>query len=91
MNLFGICFCRRKFLMTKQVINHESIHTAQMREMLYVGFYLFYLVEWLCRLISKRSSFDAYMAISFEREAYAHDKDMDYLAKRKHFAWAKYL
>ncbi|MGI6222930.1 MAG: hypothetical protein ACOYJG_04915 [Prevotella sp.] len=90
-NLFGLCFCREDAVITKRVVNHESIHTAQMRELLYVGFYLFYILEWLCRLIACRSSYQAYMAISFEREAYAHDEDFSYLKRRKHYAWTKYL
>ena len=68
-NLFGFCFCRRDAVITKRVVNHESIHTAQMRELLYVGFYVLYVAEWLYRLLLIRSSYDAYMAISFEREA----------------------
>jgi len=90
-NLFGFCFCRRDAVITKRVVNHESIHTAQMRELLYVGFYVLYVAEWLYRLLLIRSSYDAYMAISFEREAYRHDGDDSYLKQRRHFAWTKYL
>ena len=90
-NLFGFCFCRREAVITRRVLNHEGIHTAQMRELLFVGFYLLYVVEWLYRLIRLRSRLDAYMTISFEREAYAHDADYDYLTKRRHFAWTKCL
>lgn len=78
-NLFGLCFCRRDAVITKRVVNHESIHTAQMRELLYVGFYVLYVAEWLYRLLRIRSSYDAYMAVSFEREAYRHDGDDSYL------------
>ena len=90
-NLFGLCFCRKEAVITKRVVNHESIHTAQMRELLYVGFYVLYVAEWLYRLLRIRSSYDAYMAISFEREAYRHDGDDSYLKQRRHFAWTKYL
>lgn len=31
------------------------------------------------------------MNLSFEREAYRHMNDLDYLKKRKPYAWAKYL
>ena len=46
-------------------------------------FYL-YIVEWLLRLIFGG---DAYRNISFEREAYSHEEDKEYLRMRKHFAW----
>lgn len=61
-NLFGILFVRRGCYMSERDFNHEAIHTAQMKEMLYVGFYLWYLVEWLIRLFGKG---DAYRNLSF--------------------------
>ena len=33
----------------------------------------------------------AYLNISFEREAYAHMYDPNYLLYRRRFAWTKYL
>lgn len=33
-NLFGILFVRGNATISQEVINHESIHTAQMKEML---------------------------------------------------------
>lgn len=38
-NLFGILFTKNKKL-SKRTINHERIHTKQMKEMLYIFFYL---------------------------------------------------
>lgn len=90
-NLFGILFVRGNAVITGTDINHEEIHTAQMREMLYVFFYLWYLVEWLVRLVQCRDAKKAYRNISFEREAYACERDMGYLQRRKAFAWAGYV
>ena len=59
-----------------------------MREMLYVFFYLWYLIEWLIRLCMKGN---AYRNISFEREAYANDKDMEYLRNRKLYSSFNYF
>jgi hypothetical protein len=87
-NLFGIIFCQADVKATKSLIQHELIHTAQMREMLYVGFYLWYIVEWLVRIPMKGN---AYFNISFEREAYLHMYETNYLLKRKHFKWMKYI
>lgn len=50
-NLFGILFVRGDSVIGSVDINHESIHTAQMKEMLYVFFYLWYGIEWLVRLV----------------------------------------
>lgn len=79
-NLFGICFARYK--MNKYDINHELIHTTQMKELFYIFFYIWYLIEWLILFIKYKNSFIAYRSIRFEKEAYKHEKDLDYLNKR---------
>lgn len=58
-----------------------------MAELLFVFFYLWYFMEWLVRLFMRGN---AYHHISFEREAYDHMDEPDYLKRRKHFAWIKY-
>lgn len=45
-NLFGLCFVRKGMKMSDKDINHEKIHTAQMKELLYLPFYLLYFGEW---------------------------------------------
>lgn len=86
-NLCGITFVRRGAAVTPSLINHESIHTHQMRELLIIPFYLIYLIEWAVGLVRFRGdSSRAYMAISFEREAYCHDHDLKYLTARRPFA-----
>lgn len=59
-----------------------------MKEMLYIFFYLWYLIEWLIRLFGKGN---AYRKISFEKEAYNNENDETYLTKRKHYNWLKEL
>lgn len=88
-NLFGILFAKSKC--DQVMLNHEKIHTAQMRELLYIPFYLFYIIEWLIRLIKYHDSFKAYENISFEREAYANQKNQAYLSERKHYAFLNYI
>jgi putative membrane protein len=34
---------------------------------------------------------NAYAGVSFEREAYAHQGELDYLKHRRHYAWRGYL
>lgn len=87
-NLFGVVFAKGE--LDAVDLNHESIHTAQMRELLYIPFYLLYFIEWLVRLVRHRGDlFAAYRSISFEREAYAHQRDLRYLSSRPRFAWLK--
>lgn len=62
-----------------------------MRELLYLPFYLLYIFEWLFRLLQTRNFLRAYHNISFEREAYAHQDETDYLLRRRCFAWRHYL
>lgn len=97
-NLFGILFVRNdcKHLVGDRMINHESIHTAQMKEMLWIFFYLWYIVEWFIKLFKYGDSNedgrgDAYHNISFEREAYDNETDQQYLNNRKHYSWWYYL
>lgn len=85
-NLFGVVLAKDTSWIDAEIVNHEKIHLAQMRETLFVGFYILYVLEWLVRLLSTGDSFNAYRSISFEREAYGHSSDMDYLKKRRHFA-----
>ena len=87
-NLFGVLFVRGNAKISEVTLNHEKIHTAQMKEMLYIFFYLWYVIEWFIRLFMIGN---AYRNISFEREAYSNEKDLNYLKSRKIFAWTKYL
>lgn len=87
-NLFGVIFARKECKVTPRTINHEKIHTAQMRELGYIGFYVLYFLEWVYRLMVDTNR--AYRAISFETEAYEHQYDYSYLESRKPYAmWRK--
>lgn len=90
-NIFGFLFIRKGCSVTERVLNHEAIHTAQMKELLWLPFYLFYFMEWLVRLVQYRNCEKAYRNISFEREAYACQYDMKYLETRRHYSTFKYL
>lgn len=59
-NLFGVLFVRKGCTMSKSDYNHEAIHTKQMKELLYVPFYILYLLEWLYRLIQKVMRIETY-------------------------------
>jgi len=91
-NLFGIVFARsEKKPLSAKIQRHEGIHTRQMIELLFVFFYLWYGIEWLVRFIQYRNAHTAYRNISFEREAYDNELDIDYLKNRKFYAFIRYL
>lgn len=86
-NLCGVIFAKGPC--NDVTLNHEAIHTAQIKELLVLGFYLWYLFEWLYQSARHRGFYKGYKAISFEREAYANDANLNYLASRKPFAFLK--
>lgn len=90
-NLFGIIFTKSD--LDQESINHEKIHTEQMKEMLFIFFYLWYGLEYIIRQISniKLSQHEIYRLISFEQEAYNNDKNLEYLKVRKRYVWFKYI
>ena len=77
-NICGLIFTRRNVRLTPVDLNHERIHTRQMVETLFVGFYLWYVVEWLVRLAIVHNGLRAYHAIRFEREAYDHESRAEF-------------
>ena len=72
------------------LVNHERIHWRQQVETLFVGFLVIYLMHYLVNLARYRDGRKAYREIVFEREAYAKDSDLHYLANRPRFAWIRY-
>lgn len=89
LNLFGVIFAKGPC--DEALLNHENIHTAQMKELAYVCFYLLYVLEWWVRLVQYGSFAKSYENISFEREAYAHQHDRHYLKDRKPYAFVCHL
>ena len=89
MNLFGLMFVRKecKNRISDKTINHESIHTEQMKELGFIPFYIIYFIEWIVRLFKKGN---AYRNISFEQEAYSNETNLDYIKTRKRYTWLKY-
>lgn len=83
--LFGLVFTPDRRRVDRRVRNHELIHCQQQLEWLYLPFFILYVIEWVWYMLRFRDSDKAYRAISFEREAYAHEMDMDYIRTRKIF------
>ena len=80
MAIWPFIFARKK--LSEIDINHEKIHLAQQLELLIIPYYIIYFIEWI---------FKGYKQISFEKEAYENQEDMNYLEwRRKPFAmWRK--
>ncbi|WP_420320317.1 hypothetical protein [Flagellimonas sp.] len=92
LSLWPFIFLKEDTLKNDEVlINHERIHLKQQRELLILPFYILYITEWMLRTILYLDSYRAYQNISFEREAYANEKDKEYLAHRKSFGFLDYL
>ncbi len=75
----------------KVLINHEMIHIRQQIEMLIIPFYIWYLLEFLFRLIQYGTRYDAYVNISFEKEAYVNESNLDYNKSKKFLSFLKYI
>lgn len=73
------------------LVNHEKIHLRQQVELLILFFYLWYVLEYLYWYLRLRDSYLAYKYISFEREAFAMEDDLNYLDQRKPWSFWKYV
>jgi len=73
------------------LLNLERIHIAQQKELLVLFFYIWYVVEFLIRLIISKDYNTAYMNVSFEREAYCNETNFEYIKKRPRWAFLKFI
>jgi hypothetical protein len=89
--LFPFVFLKSADLKHREtLINHEKIHLRQQLELLVIPFYVFYLIEFFIRLIQYKNWSLAYKNISFEREAYKNENDLNYLKSRSFWTFVKY-
>lgn len=92
MTVFPFVILREKMgLEIPVLLNHEKIHLRQQLELLVLPFFIWYVLEYLFRLIQYRDRNLAYRNICFEREAYENEKDLDYLQQRPFWRYLKYL
>lgn len=81
---------KKKFRYNTVLLNHEKIHIRQQLECFVLFFYMIYLAEYFFLFIKFKNSYKAYRMISFEREAYDNEVDLEYLQRRKFWAFLKY-
>lgn len=80
----------------KVLINHETIHLYQAKELWVIKFYYLYLKYYFNNkrnykgIASLKDSW-SYRNIPFEKEAFTHQSNLNYLVDRKPKAWKKYL
>lgn len=92
LTVFPFVFVKnRSDMSNEQFINHERIHLRQQLEMLVIPFLIWYAIAFLFRLIQFKNRHLAYKNISFEREAYANEKDLDYLKTRSFWKFVEYI
>ena len=88
---YPFIFIKRKTERNDPVLlNHERIHLRQQLELLIVPFYILYLINYLYHLMRTFKHETAYRNIIFEREAYSKESQLNYLEKRKFFAFLKF-
>lgn len=93
----GLTFCPFIFVSSYEnkedviLINHEKIHIKQQMELLLVFFYLLYILEFVFRYIKSRNFDKAYRSISFEKEAYENESNLNYINQFRPFTFLKYL
>ena len=75
----------------KVLLNHEKIHIRQQLELLILPFFLLYFLEYLLRWIQFKDRHKAYRNISFEREAYDNERNLDYLKTRPFWKFRNYI
>ena len=73
--------------MSETTRNHETIHFQQYLDLLFVGFVLLYLWDWVVGLFIHKKGNIAYYCIRAEQEAYVNDMNLEYLQTRKRWAW----
>jgi hypothetical protein len=89
--LYPFIFIKHKaYKKDKYLMNHEEIHLQQQKELLVLPFYVLYVGNYVYNLFKYKNHHEAYLNISFEREAYKNEHNLDYLAQRKCFAFWKY-
>ncbi len=113
-NLWGILFVKNNAKIDDVTINHESIHSRQLVEVMiasvlisilfiiggqwWIGalitlfsYYIWYVIEYMIRLIITGSQIEAYRGMSFEKEAYRNEGNMLYLNSRRLFTFLEHM
>nr|WP_236011303.1 hypothetical protein [Olleya sediminilitoris] len=92
LTIYPFIFLKNKHLKESvSLVNHEKIHLKQQLELLVLPFYIWYVLEFLIRYLKHNNWQKAYKNISFEREAYCNDSNLQYIKTRRFWQFLKYL
>jgi hypothetical protein len=92
LTFFPFVFIKNKEdVLDKVFVNHEKIHLRQQIELLVIPFYVCYGIEFLIRWIITKDKNVAYRNISFEKEAYTNEKDLNYIESRSFWKFLNYF
>lgn len=92
LTFFPFVFIKNKEdVLDKVFVNHEKIHLRQQIELLVIPFYVWYGIEFLIRWIITKDKNVAYRNISFEKEAYTNEKDLNYIESRSFWKFLNYF
>lgn len=86
-----ILFKKKDFSISPTLMNHERIHLQQQLELLILPFYVWYIIEYIYFRFAGKKHQEAYRSISFEKEAYQNENDMNYLNIRKRWGYFRLL
>lgn len=87
-----IVFRNKEFRNNHFILNHEKIHHRQQLELLIIPYYIWYFSEyWYFMFKNKFKHHVSYMSISFEKEAYAEQNNLDFLNNRPFLNHLKYI
>jgi hypothetical protein len=75
----------------KILLHQEKIHHQQQKELLLIGFFVWYLLEFLGLYLKYQNAKKAYRQVSFEKEAYENEHNLDFLKNRKRWNFMRYL
>lgn len=87
-NLFGLLLVSGNKALYEHEINRERIRYVQMKELLFIGWVVWYVLEWMFYLITHIHSKPF---VSLEEEVTFHQDNLNYLSWRPKYAWVYYI
>lgn len=89
---YPFLFVRTDTRKNNELIRHETIHIRQQLELLLIGSWILYAVEYCyARYIKKFDTRQAYYYTALEQEAHRNAMNANYLKQRKPYAVLKYI
>jgi len=76
--------------MSEDVLQHETIHILQQKELFVLFFYILYGWDYLKGMLKYKNKEKAYFKIRFEQEAYEYMYEKNYIDNRPKYNWRKY-